>query len=129
MECYYHREVSAVGICKSCHKGVCEQCAVDVGSGLACRGECEHVVSSLNEYIKRNIDMMTNVRNLQGYYARVYRIFGFVLGVLGVMAIALGMAAPRGNPFLLILGFLPLILGIGLFALGTKVKTAFRQGK
>jgi hypothetical protein len=35
MKCYYHHEVDAVGLCKSCSKGICPECAFDVGGGLA----------------------------------------------------------------------------------------------
>jgi len=36
MNCFYHPQVSAVGICKYCQKGLCTECAVDLGHGMGC---------------------------------------------------------------------------------------------
>jgi hypothetical protein len=41
MKCFYHHDQDAVGECKSCGKGLCPACAVDLGKGLACRQRCE----------------------------------------------------------------------------------------
>lgn len=34
MKCFYHSQADARGICKNCSKGLCEECAVDVGNAL-----------------------------------------------------------------------------------------------
>jgi hypothetical protein len=47
MRCFYHQDKEAVGLCKSCGKGVCLACAVDFSKGLACRGHCEDKVQSI----------------------------------------------------------------------------------
>ena len=47
MRCFSHPDQDAVGICKSCQKGVCTACAVDLGKGLACRTTCEADVRAL----------------------------------------------------------------------------------
>jgi hypothetical protein len=47
MRCFYHPDAEAVGICKSCQKGLCAESAVDFGDGLACQG-CEERVRALN---------------------------------------------------------------------------------
>jgi hypothetical protein len=127
MDCYYHHEVNAVGICKNCHKGICAECAGDTGNGLACRGECEQAVQYLNAYVQKNIDMMTRVGPLQSFYARMYRFIGAGLGAIGAMLMALGMSRPRGD--LVLLSSLLLVFGIVIFMLGTKMKTAFRTEK
>lgn len=54
MNCYRHSNVSAVGLCKTCFKAVCPDCAVDVGNGLACKGSCEEKVLELNEQWERS---------------------------------------------------------------------------
>jgi hypothetical protein len=55
MRCFYH-ENEAVGICKSCGKGICQDCAIDFKKGLACRGHCEesvqHIIQQIKEYDK-----------------------------------------------------------------------------
>lgn len=54
MNCYRHPSTPALGICKTCFKGVCQECGADVGNGLACRGECEEKVLELNEMWERS---------------------------------------------------------------------------
>jgi hypothetical protein len=49
MHCFYHPEREAVGLCKSCSKGICTECAVDLDRGLACRGRCEDKVRKIIE--------------------------------------------------------------------------------
>ena len=54
MKCFNHDAADAVAICKSCNKGICHACAVDVGNGIACLNSCEDEVRALNELIQRN---------------------------------------------------------------------------
>lgn len=54
MNCYHHTSLPAIGICKTCFKALCPECAVDVGNGLACKGNCEEKVRELNELWERS---------------------------------------------------------------------------
>ena len=54
MHCYRHNPVPAVGLCKTCFKALCPECAVDIGNGLACQGECEQKVDELNQMWDRS---------------------------------------------------------------------------
>ena len=54
MRCYYHDEVEAVAICKSCLRGLCRECCVEVGHTSACRNRCEPEVETLNALLERN---------------------------------------------------------------------------
>lgn len=54
MECYHHRGVSAVGICKSCSRGICRECAIEVTNGIACPGECANEAEKLDSLIKES---------------------------------------------------------------------------
>lgn len=38
MHCARHPDREAVGLCRVCLRGVCADCAVDFGTGFACRG-------------------------------------------------------------------------------------------
>jgi len=55
MKCYVHADHDAVGVCKSCQKGLCRECAVDLGKGLACRGSCEDEAQRLIQFIESNM--------------------------------------------------------------------------
>ncbi len=64
MKCYYHGEVDAVGTCKSCSKGLCRDCAIDLGKGLACEC-CKQDVTDLTTVIDRNIKVGSNFKNIR----------------------------------------------------------------
>jgi hypothetical protein len=54
MNCYNHQNIAAVGLCKCCSKGLCPECAVDLGHGLACKNMHEGQVETLNMIIEKN---------------------------------------------------------------------------
>ena len=54
MNCFEHPGRPAVGICKNCQRGLCMDCAADVGDGLACKGRCEQAVRDINEIVNRS---------------------------------------------------------------------------
>ena len=52
MRCFYHEDREAIGTCKSCGRGLCGGCTVEVPKGLECRGCYESsrsLVKKLNE--------------------------------------------------------------------------------
>ncbi len=54
MNCFNHTEVAAVGICKSCYKGLCPECAIELTDGIACANSCASKVEELNTAIEQN---------------------------------------------------------------------------
>lgn len=59
MRCFYHQDREAVGLCKSCAKGVCAECAVDLGNSLACRNRCEERARSVIKVQDHAIQSLT----------------------------------------------------------------------
>lgn len=55
MNCYYHPGRVAVGICRHCQRGLCEECAALVEGVLACRGRHEGQVRELQQLTARNL--------------------------------------------------------------------------
>ena len=55
MQCFNHPEKAAIGICKACNKGLCAECASDLGHGLACRGIHEQKVEALQALFKQSV--------------------------------------------------------------------------
>jgi hypothetical protein len=53
MECFTHRPAEAVGVCKSCGKGVCWHCAIDTEVALVCGAACEQEARELHEMVDR----------------------------------------------------------------------------
>jgi len=78
MKCFYHTDADAVGICKSCSKGLCPACAVDMNQGIACKGRCESQVANLIALVNSNVKMAPVVRN----GLRLSAIFLLILGMI-----------------------------------------------
>lgn len=95
MRCFYHREVEAVGTCKSCGRGLCPDCAAEVGAGLACRSRCEGEVAALNRIIDQN---KTAYDKASGAYWRVALFYGAV----GALFLFGGLTDWRGFGWVLI---------------------------
>jgi hypothetical protein len=64
MRCFYHQDREAVGGCKSCGKGLCPECAVDLQKGLACRGHCEADVQAVIALVDRNLKLSPTTSRL-----------------------------------------------------------------
>ena len=54
MKCFLHNQCDAVGICQNCGKGLCTECVIDLGSGLACIDTCHNAVKVLIK--RKNFD-------------------------------------------------------------------------
>jgi hypothetical protein len=61
MKCYNHQEIDAIGLCKSCQKGVCQGCLALVDGSVACKGTCQEDVAALNYMIKRGRKVYENL--------------------------------------------------------------------
>jgi hypothetical protein len=95
MHCFYHRDVEAVATCKSCGRGLCPDCAHDVGNGLACMNRCEAEVVALNRIIARN---KTAYEKTSGAYTRTALFYAAV----GAVFLAGGLANWRGFGWVLV---------------------------
>ena len=78
MNCYYHPNQSAVGICKHCQRGLCIACAANEGDSLACKDRHEEQVRAINLLTTRNI---LQAQRLGPTYRR-NAIFYFLSGAL-----------------------------------------------
>lgn len=54
MNCFNYPDTASVGTCKACSKGLCHQCAMDLGHGLSCKGEHEATVQSYRDMFLRS---------------------------------------------------------------------------
>jgi hypothetical protein len=90
MHCFRHSPTEAIGLCKTCFKAVCRDCAVDVGNGLACAGDCEQKVLELNEMWERS----ARIYGVGRYKSRIPST-----GVLLWLVLALGMWASTGYSY------------------------------
>lgn len=127
MRCFYHQDKDAVGSCKSCGKGLCAECAADLGKGLACRGHCEADVQAVISLIDRNIQLQpTTTRLIQaGGSARMAGSLFFLAS--GAVFLIYGLTSEREMTFVTILGVC--FLAYGLFVLLWSRRIAARTQK
>ncbi|WP_345552560.1 hypothetical protein [Microbulbifer aestuariivivens] len=107
MKCYYHRDIEAIGICKSCQKGLCEKCAVDISPGLACINSCEEEVSSLNEVLERSKSAYQKTGSAYRRNGLSMLLAGLVFLLIGVLPIII--SGEYGSSFIALLGLIFLL--------------------
>lgn len=85
MNCYYHPDIPAIGLCKHCQRGLCTECAAIVDDSLACKDRHEEQVSALEELAKQNI---IKSKRAGSDYVRNTIFYGIV----GVLFTAFGLS-------------------------------------
>lgn len=98
MLCFNHPEKYAVGICKSCQRGLCGDCATDLGHGLACKGKHEEQVATLEKIINQSAKIYAVTPRTRNAAPLFY-------GFMGVVLIGFGLIKGSGaSDFSVILG-------------------------
>lgn len=115
MRCFYHHDRDAVGSCKSCSKGLCRECAVDLNKGLACRGRCEEDVRALIEIIDRSMKLEPTTTGLiqAGGSARLAGALFFL--ACGAIFLIFGLMSGREFDFATVLGGCFIAYGLFVF--------------
>jgi len=123
MRCYYHQDRESVGACKSCGKGLCPDCAVDLAKGLACRDRCEADVRAVISLIDRNIALAPATARLMESARRTRGSTAAFQIITGAVFIGWGLQDPERFNFITILG--ACFLGYGLY-LAFQVRRSIR---
>ena len=105
MNCFNHMDISAVGTCKACSKGICSDCATDMGHGLACKGVHEEMVETYNTIIQGNAKVYKNA----GTNTLIGPLFYLFMGLIFA---GFGFFSNKG------VAGLPFILGVGFVVFG-----------
>lgn len=88
MNCYYHPDQPATGLCKYCQRGLCPECSANAGDSLACKGLHEEQVRGMEALMQKNI--LQSKRIGSDYFRNT--IF---YGVVGVLFTAFGISQLR----------------------------------
>jgi hypothetical protein len=109
MKCYQHRINDAVGVCKSCGKAVCPDCAVDLGFAITCPGACEETARAYHKRHTHSIAVYQEQRKMR-YIAPSF------CTVLGILHLVYGYVenCPL-NSFTVISGLFFLVFGLVIF--------------
>jgi hypothetical protein len=102
MNCFNHPDIPAVGICKYCQKGLCKDCAIDSGYGIACKYHRENVKTQTIQ-----TDSKQTLQNTEILILEIPRFF------FGIFLILLGYSKGADGKFIMAIG----ILGFWLFML------------
>ena len=113
MVCYAHRDRQAVAVCKNCHRGICQDCAIPDEHGFACSEECHQEILASNDMAETSRMLIASQRGqtpvttimllVLGLASLVWGLlyliggesFGWYPGCLGAFFIALGIASYR----------------------------------
>ena len=110
MNCFNHRERPALGVCKSCGKGLCEECLQEVPNGLACKAKCEERVAIINKMIDVYPQALAASRNAFQRNAVLLLGLGTVSLLLAfLLFISNGLSS---SLFLWVIGLVFLLIGI-----------------
>lgn len=117
MKCYAHDEKDAVGQCKTCGKGICKNCAVEVSKQLYCRN-CAAAGTTSNSGSTKKDPMIALLLGLipifitfcgigQMYVGRVKRglvflLVGWGFGVLNLLGLMVVVGICITGPLTLI---------------------------
>lgn len=121
MHCFVHTDRDAVGICKSCNKGICVDCAADLQHSLACKGAHEEAVEQLHAMVLRAQRVQST--------ARVGRhVVPAFTGILGLVFVIYGFMIDRMHGLLFPLGIAFLLYSVAIFTVGRRAwSTGTRQ--
>jgi hypothetical protein len=117
VRCWSHPDVDAVGLCKACGKGVCKQCAVDLGLGLACANSCE--VAARDLIVQIAVSRQTLVATPSAYKTQE------VVGFLGAAVFA-GIGGLAAFTQLWLLTPVAAILSLPLLYQGIRSRRTYR---
>ena len=112
MRCFYHEDKEAVGTCKSCGRGLCRECAIELPKSLACRGRCEADAQAVTQLIERNIQLSANSPNVYKLNRNGRMGTGIFYIILGTVFLFAGLRHE--------LIFMS-IIGVGLIAYGIYI--------
>jgi len=85
MKCFTHQAVDAIGACKSCGKGLCPVCAVDLHFALSCRGACESELTAVRAQVLRSRNLLETQKRFRLLAPIFFWLFGVILIVENVM--------------------------------------------
>ncbi|HUI88850.1 MAG TPA: hypothetical protein VLX61_09005 [Anaerolineales bacterium] len=83
MNCYYHPDRPAIGVCKHCQRGLCAEDAALVDDSLSCKGRHEEQVRAMNQLMQRNLLQAKRVRSMYTRNAIFYFLTGALFAAFG----------------------------------------------
>jgi hypothetical protein len=125
VRCYVHRDVEAVGACKSCLKGLCPECAAETNGGLACRAKCESEVEALVAWVRDSrLKSGEKAERAWRKTGAAYSRQAWMLGILGGLILLIGLI--EGGIAMLVCSAFAAIVLLGAW-FGWRSARSFRE--
>ncbi len=83
MNCFYHTDKPAIGICKHCQRGLCADCAAIIDDVLACQHRHEDAVHMQEQLTARNLFQSKRVSSAYTRNAIFYGLVGILFAWFG----------------------------------------------
>lgn len=112
MQCFYHPDQPALGICKYCNRGICAECISEVEDSLACKNRHEEKVRVIDQLVERNLLQAGRVGSVYRRNAIFYFLSGALFSGFGLYQIKW---AGLSGLFLLFIGLFLLYAAIANF--------------
>ena len=112
MNCFYHTDKPAIGLCKSCHKGLCGECVTETNGSIACKGRCETDVDAVEKVIRHSVKVFENRESMRRPKTTFLAQFLIALGLTTAIVSLL-----LGEPRIVVMG------GAVIFLAGVLVRT------
>ncbi len=97
MKCYKHPDKNAVGVCSTCGRGICRQCAVTSMGKLICR-DCSEVSEARTPTTLKAYNLMGAITGLLGAVNTI--LIGSYLITLFLYLAPLGIAFPPAQTYI-----------------------------
>ena len=119
MECFNHRQVLAIGMCRHCNRGLCVECVCEVSGVLSCRGTCE-------QEVKDSISLVNKGKSAYSKTAKYYMANAIFFGVLTLAMTAAAFGSDESNSKIgyTFVGALFLFMSISSWRVGQKINSA-----
>ena len=108
MRCYQHKTEEAIGICKSCGKGICSVCCTDLNFAVVCSKKCEEA-ATVSHKITANAVTVYATQKKNRYLLPAYFM------VIGIIMLVYGLITSISFNFLVSIGIVLIIFAVLLF--------------
>jgi hypothetical protein len=102
MRCFNHQDKEAIGVCKSCARGLCPSCAAEVEKAIACRGRCEVDVSTLLSLNRNSLQFAKTSKQARYLAPTLLIVLGMMLGLMGITHDGIDFTAWAGGIMMVI---------------------------
>ncbi len=123
MNCYNHTDRNAVGICPTCHKGICHECGTKAEIFSCNKTSCIEYMNKISRIIDSNDEIVKINENVNKKTAKVIKRSFITEVILGLFLITVGISTYFADPLLglIFMGFGLIFIGYAIYSLISKL--------